>query len=82
VQRPTPEQFAILHERLRPSLRLIGRLRDRLIQRGYTSDDPYLDAVNEAWSAMHELLVRTHYLSCGGGGGGGGGSRPGLYVRD
>jgi hypothetical protein len=68
--RPGPTQFAELYARLRPCLGRLSRLRARLIAIGYRPDDPYLLAVDAAWSAVHELCVRTHYLSCEGGVGG------------
>ena len=63
-QNPTREQFAQLHQLLGRQLRMLGRLRDRLIARGYVPGDPYLQLVFDAYNALHALCVATHYATC------------------
>lgn len=70
MRTPTTDQFSVLYDQLRPGLGRLSRLRARLIVLGYPPHDAYLVSVTEAWRAMHELCVRTHYLSCRGGVGG------------
>ena len=46
-------------------LNYLGRLKRRMVQRGFLSGDPLLEAVVQAENAVHALHVQTHYLSCG-----------------
>jgi hypothetical protein len=52
-------------------LRYLGSLKVRMNRRGFLQGDPLMIAVCRAESAIHELNVLTHYLSCGTTGGGG-----------
>jgi hypothetical protein len=61
----TREQAAALKNKLHPMLGYLSRLKRRMVQRGFLSDDPLLDAVVQAENAVHALHVQTHYLSCG-----------------
>jgi hypothetical protein len=61
----TREQAAALKNKLRPMLNYLGRLKRRMVQRGFLSGDPLLEAVVQAENAVHALHVQTHYLSCG-----------------
>jgi hypothetical protein len=61
----TREQAAALKNKLRPMLGYLGRLKRRMVQRGFLSGDPLLEAVVQAENAVHALHVQVHYLSCG-----------------
>src|SRR4051812_20142668 len=61
----TREQAAALKNKLRPMLAYLGKLKRRMVQRGFLSGDPLLDAVVDAENAVHALHVQVHYLSCG-----------------
>jgi hypothetical protein len=43
----------------------LGRLKRRMVRRGFPNDDPLLAAVVKAEDAMHALHIETHYLACG-----------------
>jgi hypothetical protein len=58
----TPEQAAALKNKLPPMLNYLGPLNKRMVQRGFLSGDPMLDAVVQAENAVH---AQVHYLSCG-----------------
>lgn len=61
----TKEQARALKNKLHPMLGYLGRLKRRMVRRGFLSDDPLLAAVCRAEDAMHALHVETHYLACG-----------------
>jgi hypothetical protein len=43
----------------------LGRLKRRMVRRGFLNGDPLLDSVVQAENAMHALSVEVHYLSVG-----------------
>src|SRR3954471_11915618 len=61
----TREQAAALKNKLRPMLGYLAKLKRRMVQRGFLTGDPLLDAVVNAEDAVHALHVQVHYLSCG-----------------
>jgi hypothetical protein len=61
----TKEQARALKNKIRPTLDYLGRLKRRMVRRGFLNDDPLLTAVVKAEDAMHALHVEIHYLSCG-----------------
>jgi hypothetical protein len=61
----TREQADALKSRLRPMLRYLVRLKRRMTHRHFPPGDRLLRAVLLAESAIHELNVEVHYLSCG-----------------
>ena len=61
----TREQAGAVKNKLRPMLGYLGRLKRRMVQRGFLSDDPLLSAVVRAEDAVHALHIQLHYLSCG-----------------
>jgi len=58
------EQAWALKNKLQPMLGYLGRLKRRMIRRGFLNDDPLLAAVVRAEDAMHALHVEVHYLGC------------------
>src|SRR4051812_3139240 len=61
----TRQEAAALKNKLRPMLGYLGKLKRRMVQRGFLSGDPLLDAMVQAENAVHALHVQVHYLSCG-----------------
>ena len=61
----TPEQAGDLANRLQPMLGYLTRLTNRMQKRGWKAQDPVYLAAWEARDALHELLVRVRYASCG-----------------
>ncbi len=61
----TEEQADALKSKLRPMLRYLVRLKRRMTYKGFPPGDRLLQAVLRAESAIHELNVEVHYLSCG-----------------
>jgi hypothetical protein len=61
----TRAQAAAVKNKLRPMLGYLGRLKRRMVQRGFLSEDPMLAAVVRAEDAVHALHIQLHYLSCG-----------------
>jgi len=61
----TRDQAAAVKNKLRPMLGYLGRLKRRMVQRGFLCDDSLLAAVVRAEDAVHALHVQLHYLSCG-----------------
>src|SRR3954467_4923615 len=61
----TRQQATALKNKLRPMLDYLSRLKRRMVNRGFLSGDPLLDAVVQAENAVHALHVQVHYLSCG-----------------
>ncbi|MFO0788785.1 MAG: hypothetical protein U0805_04960 [Pirellulales bacterium] len=63
----TREQAERLKATLLPTLRYLDRLKRRMVNRGFPSNDPLLCDVCGAYEAIQGLRVRLHYLSCDGG---------------
>jgi hypothetical protein len=61
----TREQARALKNKLQPMLAYLCKLKRRMLQRGFLSDDSLLDPVVQAENAVHALHVQVHYLSCG-----------------
>jgi hypothetical protein len=61
----TNAQARALKNKIHPMLGYLGRLKRRMVRRGFLNDDPLLAAVVKAEDAMHAMHVETHYLSCG-----------------
>ena len=61
----TGEQARALKNKVHPMLGYLGRLKRRMVRKGFLSDDPLLAAVCKAEDAMHARHVKMHYLSCG-----------------
>src|SRR3954447_17801180 len=61
----TREQAAALKNKLRPMLAYLGKLKRRMVQRGFFNEDPLLAAVVKAENELHALHCQVHYLSCG-----------------
>jgi hypothetical protein len=61
----TREQAHALKNKLQPMLGYLGRLKHRMMRRGFLTGDPLLDAVVRAENAMHALSVEVHYLCVG-----------------
>jgi|tagenome__1003787_1003787.scaffolds.fasta_scaffold17817887_2 hypothetical protein len=61
----TREQAGAVKNKLRPMLGYLGRLKRRMVQRGFLSGDPLLAAVVRAEDGVHALHIQLHYLSCG-----------------
>lgn len=55
-----------LAERLRPMLGYLSRLTKRMEQERFPVDDELYLSARGAYNAMHDLTVKTHYLSCKG----------------
>ena len=60
----TSEQARALKNKLHPMLGYLGRLKRRMVRRGFLNDDRLLAAVVRAEDAMHALHVEVHYLGC------------------
>ena len=63
----TPEQAEALLNRLGPVLGYLNRVRSRMEQRHFPSDDRLYRMIVEARDKMHSLTVELHYMSCKGG---------------
>lgn len=61
----TRDQARAIKNKIQPMLGYLSRLKRRMIFKGFPPDDGLLQAVCRAESAMHELHVAAHYLSCG-----------------
>jgi hypothetical protein len=61
----TREQAAALKNKLPPMLAYVGKLKRRMVQRGFLNEDPLLAAVVKAENELHALHCQVHYLSCG-----------------
>jgi hypothetical protein len=68
--RPTRGQFRTLWTRIGPAYRLFADLQRWLERLGYPRDDPYFSAVARAETAIHSVMISSHYLSCESGVGG------------
>jgi len=53
-----------VNEALGPSLRYLGRLRNRMVKVGFVGNDPLLELVNQCFDKVQELSMKFHYLSC------------------
>ena len=60
----TREQVEALLASVRRQLRYLGKLRDRMNQRGFPPNDPLFVATTGAFNAVHALRVELHYLTC------------------
>ena len=60
----TREQVEALLASVRRQIRYLGRLRDRMNQRGFPPDDPLYVAATGAFNAVHALSVEVHCLTC------------------
>jgi len=60
----TTTQAKTVGDRIRPMLRYIGALRDRMTRRGFELDDLLYQETCEAFDVLHRINVRLHYLSC------------------
>ena len=60
----TTDQARQLHERIRPMLAYLYKLRGRMEQRGFPRDDELRQLVERAYDSVHRLSVELHYLSC------------------
>ena len=60
----TREQIEALLASVRRQLSYLGKLRDRMNQRGFPPDDPLYVAATGAFNAVHALGVELHYLTC------------------
>jgi hypothetical protein len=52
---------------LRPCTGYLLQLQRRMLQVGFTPDQPLNQLVTQAYDAMHSLCVHLHYISCGNG---------------
>jgi hypothetical protein len=58
----TPEQCKIIGDRLRPILRYLHALRNRVQQQAFPQDDKVRRLVEAAHDNVHHLSVELHYL--------------------
>jgi hypothetical protein len=63
----TKDQFTRLHEALFPTANLLNRLERRMSRLGFPVNDPLYLLVVKAQSAIQDLYVHVHYLSCSSG---------------
>jgi hypothetical protein len=61
----TRDQARPLKNKMQPMLGYLGRLKKRMVRRGFQADDPLFTAVVQAEDAKHALHVEGHYLACG-----------------
>jgi hypothetical protein len=59
----TPEQNAMLADRVGRDLRYYGKLRDRINKLGFPPHDPLFLAVSRAYDGLHAARVHLHYTS-------------------
>jgi hypothetical protein len=60
----TTAQAEALMAQVGKRLRYLGRLCERLNQRGFPPDDELFAAAMKAYNAVYELHVRCHYAGC------------------
>jgi hypothetical protein len=60
----TPRQCEILKAKLRPMQQYLNRLHARMIKRGFVHGDPLLVRVGAAPTAVRDLAMELHYVSC------------------
>lgn len=60
----THEQAARIRAALAPSVRYLGKLKDRMDQVGFLPHDPLYELVKDAYNAVHHLSMDLHYRSC------------------
>ena len=63
----TREQAKALGDRIRPMLVYVGAVLERMTRRGFSPDDPLLDATSQAFGGLKDMHTLLHYLSCKGG---------------
>jgi hypothetical protein len=61
----TPEQAAILRERIRSRAQYLHQLQRRMYKRHFPPQDQLRQKVNAAYDATYRLFVELHYMSCG-----------------
>jgi hypothetical protein len=61
------DQAGAVRQDLQPSLGYLYRLKERMTQVGFLTDDPLYQLVDKAYDRLHKLCVELHYLSCDGG---------------
>jgi hypothetical protein len=67
MERPTitSTQATAFRDKIRPMLYFLYRCRSRLDSRGFDQKSTVYEAIDKAYSAMHELHITLHYHSCG-----------------
>jgi hypothetical protein len=67
MERPklTSGQAGAFRTKVRPMLYFLFRCRRRLDARGFDQKGAIYQAVEKAYSAMHELHITLHYHACG-----------------
>jgi hypothetical protein len=60
----TAAQADAILKRLAPMVCYLAKLRDRMGKRAFPPDDELFALAKQAHDAMHNLSIRTHYLSC------------------
>jgi hypothetical protein len=63
----TKDQLTRLHQALYPAANLLNRLERRMSRLGFPTNDPLYLFVVKAQSAIQDLYVHVHYLSCSSG---------------
>jgi hypothetical protein len=59
-----PDQAEALGARIRPMLRYLNHLTERMTRRGFPADDPLYVTATKARAAMQDLHMSAHYASC------------------
>ena len=59
----TTAQAKELGDRVRPMLRYVGAVLERMTRRGFAPDDPLLDAASLAYGGLKDMHTLLHYLS-------------------
>ena len=60
----TTVQAETLMKQVGDRLRYLGRLCERMNQRGFPPNDELFEAAMKAYEALHELHVKCHYAGC------------------
>jgi hypothetical protein len=60
----TREQAEALCEKIGPMVSYLVRLRERMTKVGFPIVDPLYQSVLRAESALRDITIRLHYLSC------------------
>ena len=60
----TTAQAEALMKQVGRRLRYLGRLCERMNQRGFPPNDELFKAATKAYEALHELHVKCHYAGC------------------
>jgi hypothetical protein len=58
------EQVVALGEKLGPMAAYLARVRERMTRVGFPVADPLYQSVLRAESALRDITIRLHYLSC------------------